>query len=76
MAGIEAQGELQKAMAMYGPETEALSLETASRNALIGAFNRDAATQYQAGAIRRRGRTCGGAGEKRERDRRHERALS
>ncbi len=56
MAGIEAQGEFQKAMAMFAPEVEARELETASQNALIGAVNRDAATGYQAATTRRRGR--------------------
>ena len=40
MAGIEAQGEFQKAMARAcAPEVEARELETASQNALIGAVN-------------------------------------
>lgn len=57
MAGIEAQGEYQKAMEMYGAETRARQLETASQNAMIEAFNNDQATQYQAKALRRKARS-------------------
>ncbi len=56
LAGVERQGEFQKALAMFGPETQARELETASQNALIGAINQDAATGYQASQIRRRGK--------------------
>lgn len=56
LAGVEAQGEYQKAVTMFGAESRALGLEEESRNALIGALNRDAATGYQAGQIRRRGK--------------------
>jgi hypothetical protein len=56
MAGIENQGEFQKAMALYSGENKARGLNYEADNAWKEALNNDAATQYQADTIRRKSR--------------------
>lgn len=51
-AGLENQGEFQKAMAIFAGENRARGLEDESRNALIAGVNRSSVNQYQADTLR------------------------
>jgi hypothetical protein len=51
MAGIEQQGEFQKAMSLYGGENKSRGLKWEAENALAEAANNDLATQYQIGML-------------------------
>jgi hypothetical protein len=51
MAGIEQQGEFQKAMALYGGENKRRGLNWEADNAILEARNNDLATQYQTGML-------------------------
>lgn len=53
IAGIDREGEYQKAMALYSGENRARGLEDEGRNAVIGAINNNKASEYE-GAVRRR----------------------